>query len=144
MSAKLNRTTVIGTRQPAATMLKALAALGLVVAAMTAFSSSAQAQVVMRHTAQGGYVNVQHRGPPPNRYEAVPAPRRGYVWAGGHWEPRGQRHVWVKGHWVKARPGYAYRQPSWNHGKWSQARWDRDGDGVPDRHDRRPNNPNRH
>ena len=89
--------------------------------------------------------------PPPPRVEVVPAPRRGMVWSPGHWEWRHQRHVWVEGHWVKARPGYVYAQPEWRqaNGRWAwQAghwhRGDRDGDGVPNRHDRRPDNPYRH
>ena len=101
---------------------------------------------------QGAYVNVQFGAPPPARYEAVPAPRRGYVWAPGYWEPRGHRHVWRTGHWVQNRPGYVYRQPVWSqHGnrwdyrasRWDASRRDRDGDGVPNRHDRNPNNPYR-
>ena len=73
------------------------------------------------------------------------------VWSPGHWEWRHQRHVWVEGHWVKARPGYVYAQPEWRqaNGRWAwQAghwhRGDRDGDGVPNRHDRRPGNPHRY
>ena len=92
-------------------------------------------------------MNVQFNAPPPVRYEAVPAPRRGYVWAPGYWEPRGHRHVWRAGHWVQNRPGYVYRQPAWvQHGnRWDYraSRWDRDGDGVPNRHDRNPHNPYR-
>ena len=42
-------------------------------------------------------INVQIGPPPPPRAERVPPPRRGYVWAPGHWEPRGKRHVWVAG-----------------------------------------------
>jgi hypothetical protein len=105
------------------------------------------------------YLNT---APPPVRYEAVPVPRRGYVWAPGHWrwsESR-HRHVWVAGHWERARPGYAYRAPHWveRNGRWhyQPSRWDRDGDGipnardrdrdgdgVPNRADRRPDNPYR-
>ena len=85
--------------------------------------------------------------PPPPRFERVPPPRRGFVWAPGHYEWRGGRHVWVGGYWVRARPGYAYRAPAWRQdgGRWvySAGRWDRDGDGVPNRYDRRPNNPYR-
>ena len=105
-------------------------------------------------------INVQFGAPPPPRAERVPPPRRGYVWAPGHWEPRGKRHVWVQGSYVRARPGYAYRAPEWrdNGGRWEMRRggWDRDRDGVPNRmdrdrdndgvrnrDDRRPNNPNR-
>jgi hypothetical protein len=95
------------------------------------------------------YVQV---APPAPRSEAVPAPRRGYAWAPGYWDWRGKRHVWVAGHWVKERRGYAYAEPRWveRDGRWTMERrgWqrasrDRDGDGVPNRFDSRPNNPNR-
>jgi hypothetical protein len=50
--------------------------------------------------------------------------------------------------WVRARPGYAYRPPEWRErdGRWEYRRgyWDRDRDGVPNRYDRRPDNPNRY
>jgi len=97
--------------------------------------------------AQPALVAVQYQAPPPPRYERVPAPRRGMVWSQGHWEWRGHRHVWVPGTWIRVRPGYAYRQPGWvqNGNRWQYHRggWDRDGDGVPNRHDRRPDNPYR-
>lgn len=93
------------------------------------------------------YVQV---APPEMRVEAVPAPRRGYVWAPGYWNWRGNHHVWAKGTWVRERPGYAYHSPNWveRNGRWSMqsARWarsDRDGDGVPNRVDRQPDNPRR-
>ena len=108
------------------TLQTALAAGAL---ALAGFAGSAQAQSVFYPTAnQGAYVNVQFGAPPPPRYEVVPAPRRGYVWAPGYWEPRGHRHVWRAGHWVQARPGYVYRQPVWvQHGnRWDyrSGRWD--------------------
>jgi hypothetical protein len=82
-------------------------------------------------------------GPPPLRYEAVPAPRSGYVWSPGHWAWDGRGHVWVAGHWVTARPGYAYYAPGWveRDGRWyyRSSRWDRDGDGIPNRRDPTPN-----
>jgi hypothetical protein len=105
--------------------------------------------------------------PPPPRYEAVPAPRHGYVWVPGFWDWNGRRHVWIAGHWERARPGYAYYRPEWhregdrwvlNRGHWAEERhdhgrhegWerhedrhDRDHDGVPDRFDHHPNNPHR-
>jgi WXXGXW repeat (2 copies) len=89
-------------------------------------------------------------GPPPPRVEVVPAARPGWVWAPGYWNWRGNRHVWVNGNWVRARRGYAYTQPTWVHegdrwrfrrGAW--ARGDRDGDGIPNRNDRHPDNPRR-
>jgi hypothetical protein len=90
------------------------------------------------------YVNT---APPPPRVERVPAARKGYVWAPGYWNWQGKRHVWVKGHYEKVRHGYNYRPHEWveRDGRWQlqRGRWDRDGDGVPDRRDTHPNNPNR-
>ena len=98
-------------------------------------------------------------GPPAVRYEAVPAPRAGYVWAPGYWDYRGSHHVWVRGHWVHERVGYVYSAPRWvqDGGRWrlERERWehgeriahrgygDRDGDGVPNRYDAHPDNPYR-
>lgn len=101
--------------------------------------------------------------PPEARYEAVPAPRRGYTWAPGYWDWRGNRHVWVSGSWVRDRPGYYYQSSHWveRDGRWHMQRgsWnrgdrdrdgipnnrdrDRDGDGVANRYDRSPDNPRR-
>ena len=78
--------------------------------------------------------------PPPPRFERMPPPRRGKVWAPGHWQWRHGRYVWVSGQWMHARPGYAYRAPGWHQrdGRWEYAagRWDRDRDGIPDRYER--------
>lgn len=79
--------------------------------------------------------------PPPPRYEAVPPPRDGFLWAPGFWDWDGHRHVWHGGHWERARPGYAYRQPGWHQGPhgWELDRggWDHhDGPGPgPGPHD---------
>jgi hypothetical protein len=88
--------------------------------------------------------------PPPPRYEVVPASRVGVVWVPGYWEWRGRRHVWIAGHHVRHRPGYVYAPARWieHDGRWRyQApiwnRHDRDGDGVPNRYDRAPDNPYR-
>ena len=95
----------------------------------------------------GVYVTV---APPAMREEAVPQPRRGHSWTPGHWNWRGNKHVWVSGSWVRDRPGYRYNAPTWKErdGRWAleRGRWsrgDRDGDGVPNRLDRQPNNPRR-
>lgn len=89
-------------------------------------------------------VSVQF-GPPAPVYERVPAPRRGYVWAPGHYEFRHGRYAWTGGRWVGARPGYAYQAPAWveRRGRWyySDARWDRDRVGIANRYDRHPNRP---
>lgn len=90
--------------------------------------------------------------PPELRNEAVPAPRRGYVWSPGYWNWNGSRHrhQWVAGSWMRGRPGYVYAAPTWvdRGGRWEHRRgaWsrgDRDGDGVPNRLDRAPDNPRR-
>ena len=88
--------------------------------------------------------------PPPLRVETVPAARRGYLWVPGHWEARKHRYVWKAGHWEKERHGYHYVEPRWvqadnrwelHRGGWNKG--DRDGDGVPNKYDAKPNNPNR-
>jgi hypothetical protein len=94
-------------------------------------------------TPSGAQVDIQlNFAPPAPRYEVVPAPRAGYVWAPGHWQWRGNSHVWVGGSWEPARAGYVYRSPSWveRNGRWQYqpSRWDRDGDGIPNNQDRTP------
>lgn len=94
-------------------------------------------------------VNVIVRvAPPAPRYEVVPAPRGGHVWAPGHWVWRDGRHVWVRGHWVRERPGmhwhpghWVQRDGHWHFvgGGWNRrpyAMRDSDRDGVPNRFDR--------
>ena len=92
--------------------------------------------------------------PPPPREEPVPTLRRGYEWAPGHWVWRGNRHVWVAGHQIRERRGSHWVADRWveRNGRWVlvAGHWergprmgDRDRDGVPNRLDSRPNNPNR-
>lgn len=107
------------------------------------------------------------QGPPPAPiYESVPAPREGYIWAPGHYVWDNGRYEWRHGEWMASRPGYAWQAAHWEQrgdgswylvgGSWVQtdnyARYDngrrgpwgdRDGDGVVNRDDRYPNNPNR-
>jgi hypothetical protein len=122
------------------TIMKKILLAGVMAATMSSIAVPAAAAV---------YVQV---APPAPRAEVVPEPRRGYSWAPGYWDWRGKRHVWVAGHWVRERRGYAYAEPRWveRDGRWYMERrgWqrasrDRDGDGVPNRFDSRPNNPNR-
>ena len=93
------------------------------------------------------YFNV---APPPARYEVIPAPRHGYLWAPGYWNAKRDRHVWQAGHWERDRKGYYYNQPNWTQrdnrwqlerGHWNKG--DRDGDGVRNSADRAPDNPTR-
>ena len=118
-----------------------ITAAALLAAASAGFSADALAVPV------GVDIRI---GPPPPRVEVVPAPRRGYVWVPGYWGWRGNRHYWVGGTWVRERPGYVYAHPGgvqegdhwrFNRGAWN--RGDRDRDGVPNRFDRHPDNPNR-
>jgi len=51
--------------------------------------------------------------PPPPRFESVPQPRRGYIWAPGYWNWNGGRHAWVSGHWEPERMGYQYHPGTW-------------------------------
>lgn len=119
-------------------MIKKTLAAVLAVAALGAAIPAYSAVVIVR------------QAPPPAREEVAPAARNGYVWRTGHWDWRGNKHVWVKGNWVKARRGYHYVQPAWveDNGRWKKnagawRRGDNDGDGVRNKDDRRPNNPNR-
>jgi len=98
-----------------ATGLLALAALG---------ASTANAQVY-------GSISLNLPGPP---VAVVPAPPV-YV----------PRPVVVAPRPVYGpAPGYHYRDRGHYHREYNARRWDRDGDGVPNRHDRRPNNPYRY
>ena len=116
-------------------LVSALFAAGTVAAVATPLTSVAQI---------GVYLNV---APPEVRYEAVPAPRSGYIYSSGHWQHDGSQYVWSAGDWQAARPGYTYSQPTWveNNGRYAYqpSRWDRDGDGVSNRRDAAPNNPYR-
>lgn len=120
----------------------------LLVAAMIAGSLGSAALPV----AAQQRVIIVREAPPEPRSERAPPARRGYVWAPGYWDWRNNHHVWVRGKWVRSRSGYVYNQPVWEQrdnewhmrrGGWERTRRDRDGDGVPNRYDDRPNNPNR-
>lgn len=82
-------------------------------------SSFASALIVSGSAFAAANFSVQlNVGPPAPVYEAVPAPRVGYVWAEGYWDYDHGHHVWRKGHWEHEHRG--------DH--WSQAQWtERDG-----------------
>jgi WXXGXW repeat (2 copies) len=128
-----------------------------VAAAFTVIAPAAQASVDF-------YVNI---APPALRYEAIPAPRVGYVWTPGYWDWRNNRHHWKSGRWERQRAGYYYHSQRWvqrdnrwyvERGRWDRSRptndrdrdgipnyrdRDRDNDGVSNRNDRAPDNPRR-
>jgi hypothetical protein len=91
--------------------------------------------------------------PPAPREEAPPQRmRHGMVWAPGHYAHRQGQYVWVPGHMMRERHGQHWVADNWKErngrwemqaGHWARGRGDRDGDGVPNRFDSRPNNPNK-
>src|SRR5262245_3995988 len=121
-------------------MLKRLAITSL---AAAAFFSTATV-VTAPFTPADAQVSITFGSPPPPpRYEVVPAPRAGYIWAPGHYELFRDQYVWRPGQWLTARPGYRYVAPTWaqvgNRWHYTPSRWDRDGDGIPNRYDRYDN-----
>lgn len=119
-------------------MIRKTIVAAILAASFGSIATPASAQIIVRVA------------PPEPRVEVVPPPRAGRVWVNGHWDWRNHRHHWVKGTWVRERAGYRYNQPNWveRDGRWHMTRgnWrrgDRDGDGVPNRLDRAPDNPNR-
>ena len=52
--------------------------------------------------------------PPAPRYEVVPAPRHGYVWAPGYWAvPPRARTTWVPGYWANRPGGFVWVTGYW-------------------------------
>jgi hypothetical protein len=66
--------------------------------------------------AQVGVSVVIGNRPPPPRYEALPPPRAGYVWAPGYWNWDGYRHVWAPGRWERVQRFREYRPAQWRQG----------------------------
>jgi hypothetical protein len=118
-------------------LVSALLAAGVIGAVSLSLPSAAATSVDI-------HLNI---APPPPRYEVIPAPRAGYIWSPGHWQwsRSAGRHVWLPGHWERVRAGYVYRAPRWveRGGRWyyETPRWDRDGDGIPNRADPTPSGP---
>jgi hypothetical protein len=112
--------------------------------AIAASVGTAMAQVV-----------IVREAPPPPRAETMPGQRAGHEWAPGHWDWRRGQYVWVQGHWIRQRRGEHWVPERWveRNGHWElvAGHWqrgprpmgDRDHDGVPNRFDQAPNNPNR-
>jgi hypothetical protein len=65
-----------------------------------------------------------HVAPPAPRLVAVPAARRGYVWAPGYWRWSGRRYVWVDGRYLRERRGYVWVADGWEdrRGDWHYVR----------------------
>ena len=116
------------------------------IAALCAASLGAVSVPLAANAAVEIYLNA---APPAPRFERVPAARRGYVWSPGYWDARNNKHYWRAGHWERERKGHYRTAPQWvqrdNRWQLERGRWnrDRDRDGVPNRVDRAPDNPNR-
>ncbi|MYM31211.1 BcpO-related WXXGXW repeat protein [Duganella sp. CY15W] len=83
----------------------------IVAGAMLALSAAAFVPTIA--SAQVGVSVVIGNAPPPLRFESVPAPRRGYIWAPGYWNWDGHRHVWSGGRWEPERIGSTWRSAEW-------------------------------
>jgi hypothetical protein len=79
----------------------------------TMITVGAAAWLPLPSMAQTGFNVVINSAPPAPRFESVPAPRRGYVWAPGYWNWEGNRHIWLAGHWEPERNGYQYQSGGW-------------------------------
>ena len=87
-------------------MLKRMAITSL---AAAAFFSTATV-VTAPFTPADAQVSITFGSPPPPpRYEVVPAPRAGYVWAPGHYELINDQYVWRPGQWMTERAGLPLR-----------------------------------
>lgn len=129
-------------------MLKQIAITTLAAAAL--FSTATMATAPF--TPAAAQVNIIFGSPPPPPvYEVVPQQRPGYVWGPGHYRLANNQYVWNPGSWQAARQGYRYVPDTWERTQingreqWAYrpSRWDRDGDGIPnkyDHHDNRANN----
>jgi len=79
--------------------------------------------------AEAAVVIIRHgpREAPPPLIEEHPAPRRGYVWVGGHHAYRHRRYHWMPGHYVRERPRAEYVPGHWDrhddHYDWYDGGW---------------------
>jgi hypothetical protein len=115
-------------------LLIAIATLGLALGAPPALASEIAVNL--------GKVSIDIGfGPPLQRYEPVPPPRYGHLWAPGYWQVVGHRHEWVPGRWIEARRGHAWIADRWtpvgHRWRHEPGHWERHGS-TPDartRHD---------
>jgi hypothetical protein len=121
-------------------MLKRIAITSLAAAALFSTATVLTAPL----TPANAQVSITFGSPPPPlRYEVVPAPRTGYVWAPGHYELIHDQYVWRSGEWMSHRAGYRYVQPTWERvyvagreqWRYVPSRWDHEGEGGHDRYE---------
>jgi hypothetical protein len=171
----MNRKTLLAAALAAGSLLGVVSvaqAVPAVVANTGSYYSGTPVYPSQPNTTVYGYPNqvaLVQPAPPAPIYEAVPAPRSGYVWAPGHYEWRNGQYAWIGGEWMTARAGYGWRAGHWQQasdGTWQfvAGHWvrgdnlafnnerearrgpygDRDGDGVINRDDRYPRDPSRY
>jgi hypothetical protein len=63
---------------------------------------------------------INRTPPPPQREEAAPQPKNGFVWSPGFWEWRGTGYKWSPGEWIKERRGHQWQPYGWQErdGRW--------------------------
>ena len=74
----------------------------------------------------------------------MPAPRAGYVWAPGHYRLINDRYVWTRATGRRRGLAIATCLDTWERfvvggreqWRYVPSRWDRNGDGIPDRYER--------
>lgn len=119
------------------------------VALLAAAPAIARVDIDINVGMPGGYYTPAPYGPPP-RYFGPPAyvqPGPVYVQPGAVYVQPGSVYAQPGPVFVQPRPIYRedWREREWRHRHHGGGRhWDRDGDGVPNRHDYRPNNPYRY
>lgn len=105
-----------------------------ILCAAAVIAMTAGAFMPLQASAQIGVSIVIGNPPPAPRYERIPPPRDGYIWAPGFWDWDGGRHVWVEGHWERMRGDSEYYRPQWREGRNG---WELDRGGWRPRNDRR-------
>ena len=85
-------------------------------AAAAIIATTAGAFIPLQAIAQVGISVIIGNPPPPVRYERIPPPRDGYIWAPGYWDWDGHQHIWAPGHWEPMRGDGQYYQPQWRQG----------------------------
>jgi hypothetical protein len=101
---------------------------------LVAVLSAASLGALSPLAANAAQYTIVRVAPPAPIEEVVPAARRGFVWAPGHYDYRGNQYSWVRGRWLRERPGHEWREARWVE---RDGRWHRVGGDWVRRHDER-------
>lgn len=113
--------------------------------------AAASAGAMIPMTASAQTYTIVRVAPPEPVQEVIPAQRRGWVWAPGYYDYRGNQYTWVPGQWMRERQGHQWREARWiesRSGEWRRVggNWergpygDRGHDGIANRYDNQNNN----